>query len=188
MIKFTNNIQQTSLLMMKHWSILFVIKIRICYYFYFFIWREGARRGTSWLGSECAAQLGAWSHDPEIRTWAKIMTWRPNWLTHPGTPGSLILCNIVFHSWCFFFLIRQKKITFISVVHSWCFISCFFFTQHYIMSIFLHSFTKSLRTRLLTISTTVRANPIVGYLQFWFFCVLKNDAVNIFYFIFIFIL
>ena len=32
------------------------------------------------------AWFGAWSHDPEIMTWAKIKSWTFSWLSHPGAP------------------------------------------------------------------------------------------------------
>ena len=37
------------------------------------------------------AQWGAGSQGPEIMTWAKTMSWPFNWLSHPGTPGHVIL-------------------------------------------------------------------------------------------------
>lgn len=45
--------------------------------------------GTNRIHAEHGVQLGAWSHDLEIRTWAKAKSGTLNWQSHPGTLRSL---------------------------------------------------------------------------------------------------
>jgi len=40
-----------------------------------------------------ALELRAWTHNPEIETWAEIKSWRLNWLSHPGTPGLFLIAE-----------------------------------------------------------------------------------------------
>lgn len=57
--------------------------------------RENERRrrhrgsGTNRIHAEHGVQLGAWSHDLEIRTWAEAKSGTLNWQSHPGTLRSL---------------------------------------------------------------------------------------------------
>ena len=55
--------------------------------------RKAARVGEipSRLRAQCWTWRGAWSHDCEIITWAKIKSQMFNWLTHPGTPKKHVL-------------------------------------------------------------------------------------------------
>lgn len=46
---------------------------------------EGERISSN-LSAEQETQHRAWSHNPEIRTWAETKNWSPNQLHHPGTP------------------------------------------------------------------------------------------------------
>ena len=50
---------------------------------------EEGERISSRLPTECGAWHGAWSHDPEIMTWAEIKSWMLNRLSHPGALGDL---------------------------------------------------------------------------------------------------
>ena len=55
-----------------------------------YMYRSGVERGRgrkktfSNLHTQGRAQHRAWSHDPEIMTWAKIKSQTLNWLNHPG--------------------------------------------------------------------------------------------------------
>ena len=76
--------------------------ITIFFRCYLFIWeRENERawvggrdRGTSRLPTEYWAQHGAWSHNPEIMTWAEIKSQMLNQLSHPGAPIITILLTM----------------------------------------------------------------------------------------------
>lgn len=48
------------------------------------------------------AQCGAWTHDPEIDTWAEIKSWIPNWLNHPGNHALSLIQNTLqqIHTFC----------------------------------------------------------------------------------------
>ena len=77
---------------------------------YLFIWErarmggaEGeGERSSSWLCTEHGARWGAWSNNPEIRTWAKTKRWRLNWLCHPGAPDFVVF--VIVFLLAFFFL------------------------------------------------------------------------------------
>ena len=43
-------------------------------------------RGRERILSRIWAWHGAWSHNPEIMTWAEIKSQTLNWLSHPGAP------------------------------------------------------------------------------------------------------
>jgi len=51
-----------------------------------YVEREGRSRERGRLPTECRAQSRAWSHNPEIMTWAEIKSQMLNWLSHPSTP------------------------------------------------------------------------------------------------------
>ena len=40
--------------------------------------------------TQCGAQHGAWTHDPEIETWAEIKSWTLNKLSHPDALGETL--------------------------------------------------------------------------------------------------
>ena len=47
---------------------------------------RGRKRISSRLHTQHGAQHGAWTHNPEIMTWAKIKSQIFNWLSHPSAP------------------------------------------------------------------------------------------------------
>ena len=76
----------------RHWFIYFISFFKR---FYLFICHpeikstgrgSGRGRGRSSLPAEQGARRGAWSHHPEIMTWAEIKSQMPNWLSYPGAP------------------------------------------------------------------------------------------------------
>ena len=68
-------------------------------------WGQGQKereRISSKLPTDVRAQHEDGSHNPEIMTWAKINSWTPNWLNHPGT-------QIPFFKGLFIFIFERKK-------------------------------------------------------------------------------
>ena len=77
------------------------------------------------------AQCGAWTHDPEIDTWAEIKSWIPNQLSHPDTTPSMcfLIGSSIYHTSHFLVIIYNYQFClFLPNIKS----SCFFFLSSYI--------------------------------------------------------
>jgi len=93
------------------------------------------------LHTQHGAQHGAWTHDPEIKTWAEIKSLMLNWLRNPGTP-TYVYFKVILHIVEFF---SQRPISVYTVTNSEGEFTClkttsslFSTTAHFVLHILLN--------------------------------------------------
>ena len=83
--------------------------------------QQGGQRETisSRHHAESRAWCGAWSHHPEITTWAETKGQMLNWLCHPGAPKVSFLNHSLLLSLCEWYYPSFCLILFFTVIFGW---------------------------------------------------------------------